>query len=130
MRSIARIAGVWIVTLAVAGLSILVGSIKFTQARGWDRAFAHWGYAPWARPVVGVAEIAAGVLMLAPPAAAYGATLMAVVMTGAIGTHVVHHEYGRLVPPLILLTLSAIVLLIRRPPWLRVRAPRPRASPI
>jgi hypothetical protein len=130
-RRIGRIAGIWSVTLIVATLSILVGSIKFTEARGWDRAFAHWGYPTWARPTIGVAEVAAGVLMLAPPTAAYGGALMASVMIGAIGTHVVHHEFERVVPPAVLCTLSCIVLFVRRHRAIHAikLKPQPRPQP-
>jgi putative oxidoreductase len=128
-RRIGRIAGIWTVTLIAAALSILVGVIKFSSARGWDRAFAHWGYPTWARPAVGAAEITAGVLMLAPPTAAYGGALMASVMFGAIGTHVVHHEWERVVPPTVLCTLSCIVLSIRRHRAIHAIKLRPQPKP-
>jgi uncharacterized membrane protein YphA (DoxX/SURF4 family) len=117
MAPIARVVGTWLVTLLLAGMSILVGSLKFTQAASWDRAFAHWGYPTWFRPVVGVAEVASGVLVLAPPVAAIGAATMAVVMTGAMGTHLVHGETNRVPPPLVLLILSLIIVWLRRSSW-------------
>jgi uncharacterized membrane protein YphA (DoxX/SURF4 family) len=119
MARIARVVGTWLVTLLLAGMSILAGSIKFTQARSWDRAFAHWGYPTWFRPIVGVAEVAAGILVLAPPVAAYGAATMAVVMIGAAGTHLLHGEINRVPSPLVPLVLSLIVLWLRRSSWRR-----------
>jgi hypothetical protein len=118
-RKLARTIGVWLVTLWLASLCLIVGTIKFTQADNWDRSFNRWGYATWFRPIVGVAELAAGVLVLAPPVAAYGALTMGVVMVGALGTHIVHGELNRIVPPLLPLVLSAIVLYVRRPWWLQ-----------
>jgi len=118
-RKLARSIGVWLVTLWLAAMCLTVGTIKFTQAASWDRAFTHWGYATWFRPVVGAAEVAAGVLILAPPVAAYGALTMGVMMMGALGTHLAHGEFNRIPAPLVLLVSSSIVLLARRPQWLR-----------
>ena len=122
MWKIARIAGVWLVTILLAGMSLMAGSFKFTQSATWDRMFTRWGYATWFRPIVGVTEVAAGLLVLAPPVAAYGAMTMGVTMVGAVATHVVHGEMQRVPSPLILLVLSLIVLAARRPAWLRRRA--------
>jgi len=119
MGRIARVVGIWLVTVCLAGISLLVGTIKFTQSESWDRRLAQWGYAPWVRPMVGVAEIASGVLILVPPVAAYGAATLGIVMAGALATHVVHGETNRAPLPLILLALSLSVLLVRRPTWLR-----------
>jgi uncharacterized membrane protein YphA (DoxX/SURF4 family) len=118
-RKLARTIGVWLVTLWLASMCLIVGTIKFTQADNWDRSFNRWGYATWFRPIVGVAELAAGVLVLAPPVAAYGALTMGVVMVGALGTHIVHGELNRIVPPLLPLMLSAIVFYVRRPRWVQ-----------
>jgi putative oxidoreductase len=122
-RKLARTIGVWLVTLWLASLCLIVGTIKFTQADNWDRSFNRWGYPTWFRPVVGVAEVAAGVLVLAPPVAAYGALTMGVLMVGALGTHIVHGELNRIPPPLLLLVLSSIVLYVRRPWWLQRSMP-------
>ena len=55
-RTLARTTGVWLVTLWLAAMCLIVGTIKFTQAATWDRSFNHWGYATWFRPVVGGAR--------------------------------------------------------------------------
>jgi putative oxidoreductase len=118
---LARMIGLWLVTLLLAALSILVGTIKFTQAASWDRAFVAWGHPSWLRPVVGVAEIGSGALVLVPPLAVYGAATMGIVMMGALATHIVHGEFNRVPPPLLLLTFSTIVFFARRPRWMHAR---------
>jgi putative oxidoreductase len=122
MWKIARLAGIWLVTLLLALVSVRVGIFKFAQAATWDRMLARWGYPTWVRPIIGGVEVVSGLLVLAPPLAAFGAIGMGAMMVGAIGTHVVHGELDRVAPPLVLLTLSAIVFAARRPVWLRRRA--------
>ena len=128
MGRIARVLGIWAVTLLLALISVLAGSVKFSQAAAWDRMFARWGYPGWFRPIVGAAEVVSGVLVLAPPIAAYGAATMAITMTGAVVTHLVHGEMQRLPSPSIPLALSLIVFAVRRPAWLR-RQGRARDQP-
>jgi len=114
MRVTARSIGVWAVSVLLGLFCVFVGVMKFGDARTWDRAFAHWGYPLWFRPVVGLAEVAAGLLIFVPRVAAHGALLMAVVMVGALGTHIVHGETKRLLAPLVFLGLSAVVFMARR----------------
>ena len=108
---------IWILTLFVALVCLRSGLMKMPFVPGvefWIRDFARWGYPDWFRMVVGVAELFAFVLLLIPRFAAYGASIFAVVMTGAIFTHATHGEMGRLPFNLVLLALSAIIIYFRR----------------
>jgi putative oxidoreductase len=79
------------------------------------RDFHRWGYPDWFRIVVGIAELTSMALLLIPRFASYGATLFAVVMLGAIFTHATHHEFSRLPFNFLLLGLSLIIILARKP---------------
>ena len=109
---------IWIITLLVALVCLRSGVMKMPSVPGvefWIRDFARWGYPDWFRMVVGVAELAAFALLLIPRLAAYGASIFAVVMIGAIFTHATHGESGRLPFNLFLLALSAIIVYARWP---------------
>jgi uncharacterized membrane protein YphA (DoxX/SURF4 family) len=92
---------------------------KFYDSSGWARAFASWGFPVWFQFLVGGIEVLGGVLLLVPPTAIYAAAALAVIMLGAMGTHIVHgdpsaiyHEAG----PLVL--LGAVIYMH----WRRKRA--------
>jgi len=65
---------------------------KFSDSSGWARAFVSWGFPVWFRFLVGGIEVLGGVLLLVPQTAIYAAAALAVIMLGAIGTHVVHGD--------------------------------------
>jgi putative oxidoreductase len=120
---IAKEVALWIITLFVALVCLRSGWLKVTGNIFWVRDFHRWGYPDWFRIVVGVAELAAMVLLLIPRIAAYGASLFAAVMLGAIFTHYTHNETSRLPFNLLLLALSLVIAFARRPAFLRKRIP-------
>src|SRR5215471_17455884 len=54
--------------------------------------FEQWGYPAWVSPVVGGVEIVAAVLLLLPRRRFLGAGMLALLMTGAVTTHIVNHN--------------------------------------
>ena len=109
----------WIVTLFLALVCLRSGWLKVTGNIFWVRDFHRWGYPDWFRLVVGIAELLSMALLLVPRLASYGASLFAVVMLGAIFTHYTNNETSRLPFNLLLLTLSLVIVFIRRPSFLR-----------
>jgi putative oxidoreductase len=105
----------WIITLFLALVCLRSGLQKVTGNIFWVRDFHRWGYSDWFRIVVGIAELTSLALLLVPRFASYGASLFAAVMLGAIFTHYTHHETSRLPFNLLLLALSLIVVVARRP---------------
>jgi uncharacterized membrane protein YphA (DoxX/SURF4 family) len=106
----------WVITLLVALVCLRSGLMKMPGVPGvefWTRDFARWGYPEWFRMPVGIAELLAFVLLLLPRFAAYGATIFAIVMLGAIFTHATHGEMGRLPFNLFLLALCVVIVYVR-----------------
>lgn len=120
-----RIAGqiaVWMVTLFLVLVCLRSGIMKMPGVPGvefWMRDFQRWGYPGWLRLVVGLAELVSAALLLIPRLAGYGASVFAIIMVGALLTHATHNEFSRLPFNLLLLGLSLIVLLVRRPAFLK-----------
>ena len=108
--------------LLVWGLSIVL-AIQFLAAgipkvlgseNAWVQAFAMWGYPEWFRVVVGIAEIACGILLLVPAAAPFAAIVLAIIMTGALFTRLASAtalEDPRVWTPAILLVLVPVLAL-------------------
>ena len=93
LRRFGREAMLWVVTLFLMQAFVPSGYYKLLDNSGWTEAFAGWGYSESFRRAVGVAEIIAGLVILVPRVASYGAALMFMIMVGAIGTHFRFGEY-------------------------------------
>jgi putative oxidoreductase len=65
---------------------------KFSASSGWARAFAAWGFPVWFRLLVGVVEVSGGLLLLLPMTRLYAAGALAVIMLGAMATHIIHGD--------------------------------------
>jgi putative oxidoreductase len=109
----------WLITLFLALVCLRSGWLKVSGNIFWIRDFHRWGYPDWFRLVVGVAELISTALLLVPRLASYGASLFALVMLGAIFTHYTNNETSRLPFNLLLLTLSLVIAVARRPSFLR-----------
>lgn len=109
----------WVIALLLALVCVRSGFLKFSGNVFWVRDFHRWGYPDWFRVVVGLIEIASAALLLIPRFASYGGIMFGVIMLGAIATHYQHNETGRLPFNVLLLTLSVIVALMRRPHVMR-----------
>jgi putative oxidoreductase len=105
----------WIVTLLLVLVCFRSGLQKVTGNVFWVRDFHRWGYPDVFRSVVGIAEIASGLLLVVPRFAAYGASVFAIVMLGAIYTHATHGESSRLPFNFLLLAFSIIIMIGRHP---------------
>lgn len=118
-------AAVWACAIFLAVTFVFVGILKLEgpSAIRWTERFVNWGYPAQTQYLIGVLEILGGLGVLMPkwrPAAA--ATLLAL-MIGALGTHAVHAEFPRLIPPLVLGGL-ALLLHSARPRPRREQPPR------
>jgi uncharacterized membrane protein YphA (DoxX/SURF4 family) len=81
-----------------AGISKLEGP----SAMRWTERFVDWGYPATVGYVVGVLEILAGLGVLIPNWRRAAAAVLVALMIGALGTHAVHAEFQRLIPPFVL----------------------------
>ena len=114
-------AAIWAIAILLAAVFVYTGITKLggPAAIGWAGRLARWGYPPYARHVIGGVEILGGLGVLIPRCRRAAAAVLVVVMIGALGTHAVHGELPRLIPPLVLGGLAFLLY------WSR---PRPRGE--
>lgn len=107
---------VWTVTIFVGAVMLLSGASKIVQMAYWRQQFVEaWGLPGWLAPVTGLAEIAGAALLLVPRRAVFGGGLIALIMIGAAGTHVMAGELERVPVPVALAALAAFVAWYRCP---------------
>ena len=104
----------WAVTVLSSVFFTLMGLPKVLGQGGWAGRFATWGYPPWFVVVVGVAELAGAVMVLIPRLATLGGSLLAVIMLGAVATHLLHGETARVLVPLVMVAVLTIIAWVRR----------------
>ena len=112
-RSRASVAFVWTLQLLSAALFLFAGLHKLTGDPMMVQMFGVIGLGQWFRYVTGAIEVVAGVLLLIPAGAAYGAAALAVTMVGAIITHL-FIVGGSPMIPIVLLASTATIAWARR----------------
>jgi putative oxidoreductase len=88
------------------------GVVKLMGSPNWIARFTRWGYPHDFYLVVGAAELAGAALLLIPKLSKFGAVLLSVIMIGATGTHLFHHE-PQVATTLILLALLGTLFFLR-----------------
>jgi uncharacterized membrane protein YphA (DoxX/SURF4 family) len=121
-RSKLRIAGavmLWVlIVLEVLGMG-LAGLAKF-QGDQWQDMFVGWGYPAWFALVVGSAEVVGALVLFVPRFASYAASMLIIIMLGAIGTvswSTYETELGLGVPIIHIVVLSIILFARRKRRW-------------
>jgi uncharacterized membrane protein YphA (DoxX/SURF4 family) len=104
------------IVLAVAFVFVGVSKLGGASAMSWAGRFGHWGYPANAQYFVGVFEILGGLGVLIPQWRRAAALTLGALMVGALGTHVVHAEFPRVIPPLVLGGLAFLVYWSQRQP--------------
>lgn len=101
----------WTLAVLLGLLFVLVGWSKLAGPSGadWAVRLSQWGYPAALRYVIGAAEILGGVGLLVPPLRRWAAAALMTVMAGAFVTHLIHLEFLRLLPPLVLAGLSYVL---------------------
>lgn len=100
----------WAPTLFLAWVFAQQGVAKFSDESGWAKAFTNWHFPVWFRILIGVCETVAAALLLTRRTAPIGAALIALVMLGAMGTHLYWHQARYITSEVVPLVLSLIVL--------------------
>ena len=77
----------WTLTIVAAGMFLLAGALKLIGVEMEVQLFAVVGIGQWFRYLTGALEIAGAVGLFVPALSPYAALLLAMVMTGAITTH-------------------------------------------
>lgn len=103
----------------IAGLLTLAflgsGATKLIAMEPMPEQFQGWGYPIWFMYVTGLIEVGCAALVAIPKTRLIGGLGLFFTMIGAIGTHLIHAEFGALVAPSVLLILAGSVL------WLEQR---------
>lgn len=107
--------GSWVLQVLMAAAFISIGLGKFGDSF-WERSFQQWGYPPGSHMVIGAIELLGGALLLIPRLTTYAASVLAVVMIGAVATHAMAGQpWTRPLPHLCLALVLAFVR--RRDRW-------------
>jgi hypothetical protein len=112
----------WVLQAVLAAVFLATGLNKTFRSKAGMVAMSHW-WGAWPAPAIkalGVAELlgvagillpwATGIARVLTPLAAIG---LAVVLVGAVGTHLRYREY-KVVPAVVVLLAAAIVVAARR----------------
>jgi putative oxidoreductase len=99
---------IWGVQILAALAFLAAGGSKLAGAPAMVEMFEKIGFGQWFRYLTGSLEVVGSVLILLPRTAAIGGWLLAAVMMGAVGTHLVIIG-GSPVPAAILLLLAITV---------------------
>lgn len=105
----ARIGGL-AVRGALVALFLIAAGMKFAAVPLEAESFARFGYAPWFMTVVGIVQLAGALCLVRRGTVFFGAGLLAVVMVGAVGSHL---RAGDPVPMMLpaIVTLATLVAL-------------------
>ena len=114
LKNVAKAVALWLPVILLVLIFAPQGRSKFFSDSGWARAFRHWGYPDWFRVLIGVMELSGVALLLLGRTAAFGALVLICVMLGAMATHVIFDAGRHMTSEVVPLTLSIIVLVLRR----------------
>jgi putative oxidoreductase len=112
-RGRASLIALWLTQAALAVMFVMAGGSKVAGVPAMVSLFDAIGLGQWFRYVTGVIELTAGIALLVPSAALFGALLLIPTMLGAIVTNLFVVPASP-VPPLVLLLAAAAVAWARR----------------
>jgi uncharacterized membrane protein YphA (DoxX/SURF4 family) len=86
LSRLSRLGVSWLLGAWFCHLFVTMGRPKFRSDSFWTALFAHWGYPPSFRILIGAIEVTAGVALLVPWVTSYAAMALILVMLGAAGS--------------------------------------------
>lgn len=110
----------WLISIAIATFFLKTGLAKFDWAPDMVANFERWGYPVIYVQGIGLLELIGAGMLLSPRTAVAGCVLLAMLMIGAMETHVWFHEYGAALRPFILGLVCAGVGFARRPQAVKI----------
>lgn len=93
--------------MLLAAILLLSGGAKLAGLEFEIEAFQRWGYPLWFMYLIGSIEAAGGMALLFRRVSALAAAGLALMMIGAVMTHVLHAEWAMLAAAGVILALSA-----------------------
>ena len=112
-RSRAGTIALWVLQLATAAMFLFVGSLKLAGSPELVGMFDAIGIGQWFRYLTGGIEVVAGLLLLVPSLAFFGALLLIPTMIGAVLTHL-FIVGGSPAPAIVLLAAASAIAWARR----------------
>ena len=117
-KAVALEIALWVFALFLAWIFIRQGFAKFDDTSGWAQAFRTWHFPVWFRILIGVLETGAALLLLWNRTAFAGASIIIVVMLGAMATHVYWGRPSQITSEVLPLFLATMVAVGRRKSFL------------
>ena len=108
-----RMIALWVLRVVVSLAFLAAGGSKLAGAPAMVAMFAKIGFGQWFRILTGLLEAAGAIGLLVPRFAVYAASLLAVVMVGAIGFHLTILG-GNPGPPIVLLLLASLIVWLNK----------------
>lgn len=101
----------WVLLIAMAGPFFFFGFAKVVSKPDKVELFNRLGYPIWFMKLIGFGELAAAVCLLFPPTQPFSIGLSAIILVGAIGSHIRAKEPKEaMAPTFVFLHLVAIYI--------------------
>src|SRR6202163_3875549 len=107
-RSRASLVALWLTQVALALMFLMAGGSKLAGVPAMVSLFDQVGVGQWFRYVTGIIELTAGIALLVPSAAIFGAMLLIPTMLGAIVVNTFIVPASPMMPVLLLLLAAAV----------------------
>ena len=118
-----KVIALWVLRVVVGLAFLAAGGSKLAGAPAMVAMFAKIGFGQWFRILTGLMEVAGAIVLFVPRFTVYAASMLAVVMVGAIGFHLTRLG-GSPTPPIALLLLAILIV------WLSNRTSRSEVQSI
>ena len=104
----------WLLSI-LAFLDLTAAGLTKFLSDTWPTFFVGWGYPAWFALVIGGTEMLGALLLVIPPLASYAASVLIVIMLGAIWTVLSPTNGTQLgpIPPMINIALLSMILVAR-----------------
>jgi len=107
-RGRASLIALWVTQVALGAMFLMAGGSKLAGVPAMVSLFGALGFGQWFRYVTGVVEVTAGIALLVPSAAIFGALLLIPTMLCAIVINVFIVPASPVMPLLLLLGAAAV----------------------
>ena len=104
-----KMIALWVLRVVMGLAFLAAGGSKLAGAPAMVAMFAKIGFGQWFRILTGLLEVAGAIGLFVPRFAVYAASMLGVVMVGAVGFHLTRLG-GNPVPPIVLLLLAILIV--------------------
>ena len=108
-----KMIALWVLRVVVSLAFFAAGGSKLVGAPAMVAMFAKIGFGQWFRILTGLLEVVGAIGLFVPRFVVYAASMLGVVMVGAIGFHITRLG-GNPAPPIVLLLLASLIIWLKR----------------